>query len=124
MQTKRTLAVLVITALLGAVAYLATPPALARQPSSRAWRYAYLQTRNNSTAEICYVEAQGCRVEVVSVPGVPVRGEIGMIDGGATAHRAMVKALTTLGAAGWEMVGESDALKSDGQPGIVFKRAE
>ena len=124
MQTKRTLGVLVITALLGAIVYLATPPALARQQSARAWHYAYLEARN-STAEICYVEAQGCRVEVVSVAGVPMRGEMGIIDSGATAHRAMVKALTTLGAAGWEMVGESDAIKSDGRPGvIVFKRAE
>jgi anaerobic selenocysteine-containing dehydrogenase len=127
MKTNHTLAIacLLSTALLAAVTYVSTQPALARQSSARAWRYAYVQARNDSTAEICYAEARGCRIDVVSVPGVPMRGEVGLTDGGATTHRAMVKAMATLGAAGWEMVGQSTVLNSDGRSSVlVFKRGE
>jgi anaerobic selenocysteine-containing dehydrogenase len=124
MSTHRTLAVLALsaTAVLTVAGYLMAPPALARQQSARSWRYAYAEARSTSTVEVCYVESAGCRMEVISVPGVPVRGEIGMTDSAATIHRGMIRALGALGAAGWELVGESEAIKSGSARVMVFKR--
>jgi hypothetical protein len=62
-------ALAVITASVGAITYLASPPASARQLAARSWRYASLADRHDGTAEICYLETDGCRTEAITILG-------------------------------------------------------
>jgi hypothetical protein len=98
--------------------------AVARQQASRNWRYAYVVFRPSQAAQICYVEAAGCRMEEIAVEPVPSASDILMTDGGATRSRAMTKAVATLGARGWELVMEAPAVGDASKNALYFKRAD
>jgi hypothetical protein len=70
----------------------------------QAFKYAYVVAKHDQSAEICYAEAEGCRI--VRVTADPVRLEGGtIIDASATARKAVVKAVAGLGDGGWELIG-------------------
>jgi hypothetical protein len=73
---------------------LAQSPLVQQQPP-RVFRYAYVtpvSRRASLGAEICYVEPNGCRMELVTVQNVEIPSTLGAIDTAATRSRAMVKA--------------------------------
>jgi len=84
-------------------------PGRAQMGAAASVKYAYVLGRNDK-AEICFVEAQGCRIQEVTVPAVTFSNAGSTItDMAATQAVAFAKAVSLLGDAGWEMVGSGPA---------------
>ena len=89
------------------------------------WQYAYVAFAPwQGAAEIVYVEAEGCRRQVVTVEPVMSETDRRLIDANVTQGRAAAQAVVILGNNGWEMIGEgSSYCRGDNEKAILFKRA-
>jgi hypothetical protein len=108
--------------LLAAIPLIST--AQAQRIPSR-WQYAYVAFASwQGAAEIVYVEAEGCRRQVVTVEPVMSETDRRLIDANVTQGRAAAQAVAILGNNGWEMIGEgSSYCRGDNEKAILFKRA-
>ncbi len=94
----------------------------AQASTGRVVKYAYV-VLGNQGAEICYAEPQGCRIDRITALPVRVKDpSVAAVDGNATSRNAMVKAVTILGDAGWEMIGPGQAYGHAGsEPAVHFR---
>lgn len=119
---RRAAAVVAAAGLIAAIPFISTAQA-PRVPSR--WQYAYVAFAPwQGTAEIIYVEADGCRRQVVTVDPVMSETDRRLIDANVTQGRAAAQAVVILGNNGWEMIGEgSSYCRGDNEKAILFKRA-
>jgi hypothetical protein len=95
-----------------------------RQPQAIAtFKYAYV-VETDGAALICFAEANGCRIERVTVPPVEVKiSSSRAIDASATARLAVVEAVAMLGDVGWDMVGVGSAYGHyQERPAVHFRK--
>src|SRR5262245_3134391 len=92
-------------------------------PSSDKWEYliitsvAWNPERRVYYAGICHFQPSGCRYSAIEGP------ELGENDSGnSVTLTTFAKASATLGAAGWEMVGEFAQFGDKAPPRLYFKR--
>ena len=121
---RRRAAAVAVFALLLTVSSRAVAHLAGSQPHSPPWQYAYVVT-TDSGAEVCFIEASGCRIEKVTAPPVYVDGgDRSLIDASATSRRATVRAIQRLGSEDWEMVGAAPLYGNVEVQGIYFKRRQ
>ena len=87
------------------------------------WAYASVYPSDEG-ARICYYTSDGCRFEIVRAPDAPAIVPFGTPSQTPT-QRAMSRAISQLGANGWEMVDRELAVNAAWDvPIFHFKRAE